>query len=320
MHDGRIPIFRGECVRSLAQGRGRHRARGRAGGRRSPGARGAGRRRARPRARESEDRAGRRDPRGHRSHRRRAHPRARQQRGAGPLAPRRHRLSSVAAAEASRHRRRRVDDPGARSDRGRIGLSSGRRLGRRRHRRAGLVLRRQGRNRPRIVGARAGADGPRAPDQGRSPCRRARRAACLRAGRPVRDQGADDPQDRFVNRGTEIHDDIAGGHPDRPRSSRNCQPRVRPRAGLRRELGRKPSREPCRPVRRHGAFRSVSGERRGPVHRAARTGIRGTAASSSSRARRPRYPQAAVSSGSSSSATTARASCASSRRASPGRG
>ena len=51
----------------------------------------------------------------------------------------------------------------------------------------------QGRDGARAVGARAGADGPRAARARRAPCARARRAAGAAAGRALRDAGADDP-------------------------------------------------------------------------------------------------------------------------------
>ena len=58
------------------------------------------------------------------------------------------------------------------------------------HRRAGMVLRRQGRDGARAVGARAGADRPRAPGEGR-PARASSTAACpparrIRVSRPRR--------------------------------------------------------------------------------------------------------------------------------------
>jgi hypothetical protein len=63
-----------------------------------------------------------------------------------------------------------------------------------RHRGAGVVLRRQGRDGARVVGARAGAHRPRAPAEGRALCKRAWPRACERAGSAVCDEGAADSQ------------------------------------------------------------------------------------------------------------------------------
>ena len=154
------------------------------------------------RAREPEGRARRGDPRGHRPHRRRPHACARERRGAGALAARRHRLSPVAAAAPSRHRRGRVDDPRRRPDRRRLGLSPGRRLGRRRDRRAGLVLRRaRARRRASCGSARSRRWACALLGRGRAPRARPRRAAGAAAGRALRDARADDPPRRRADRG-----------------------------------------------------------------------------------------------------------------------
>ena len=153
VHTGRFPLFRCVGVRGAAQGWRRVRRRRRAGSRRPAGAGGEVRRSAGSRARKPEDRAGRGNSREHRSHRRGAHACACEQRGARADAPRRHRLPSVAAAAASRHRGGRVDDPRGRSDRRRKRLSPRRRLGCGRGRGAGLVFRRQGRDRRASCGS-----------------------------------------------------------------------------------------------------------------------------------------------------------------------
>ena len=120
-----------------------------------------GRRRAGARARESEDRARRGDPRGTdlivaaHTHARVSNEALARSRLGGigyhPSLLPRHR--GIAAVEWTILE----GDPIA----GGIGLSPRRRLGRGRRRRAGLVLRRQGRDRARAVGARARADGAR---------------------------------------------------------------------------------------------------------------------------------------------------------------
>ena len=197
----------------------RDRARRRAGRRRSAGARGSSGRRSCPRPRQSQDRSGKCDSRRHRSHRRRAYACPRQQRGARAIASRRHRLPSFAAAAPSRHRRGGMDDPRRRFDRGRLGLSSGRWLGRGRHCGARLVLRRRGES-ARELWERALAP------MGLALLARVVRHADQQGTLPgypqdecFADQGADDPPYRFAHRGTTTHDRLTRGHrhyPDRP--------------------------------------------------------------------------------------------------------
>ncbi len=182
VHGGRVTLFRRHGLRGVAQGWGRHRTGGGARRRRPAGRGRAEGRRRRPRAGQSQDRSRGGHSRRHRHHRRRAHARAGEQRGAGAVAPGRHRLSPVAAAAPSRHRRGGMDDPRRRPDRRRLRLPPGRRLGCRRRGRAGLVLCRQGRIRARPLGARAGADGLAAVDAGRAP-RGASTARCPRSSR-----------------------------------------------------------------------------------------------------------------------------------------
>ena len=96
-----------------------------------------------------------------------AHSHARiSQRGPCGRKTRRHRLSPLAAATAPRHRGDRMDDPRGRSDRRRHRLPSRRSHGCRRHRRAGVVFRQEGRDRPGTVGTRAGAARPKAARRG----------------------------------------------------------------------------------------------------------------------------------------------------------
>lgn len=275
MHAGGVALFRSHGLRRIAQGRHGDRARGRPRRRRPAGDRRDEGGRAGPRAGEPEARPGRRDPGGHRPHRRRAHARARFQRGARAVEAGRHRLPPVAAAAAPRNRRCRVDDPRGRPDRGRLGLPSRRRLGRRRRCRAGLVLRRQGRDRARPVGARAGADGPQAAHAGRPAGARARIRAFLQAGRPVRDAGADDPPHRLTHRGSASHDHVARRHRRRPGPARHRQPAFVQGAGIRRQLGGQPDGEPRRAVRRHRPLRGRAGEGRPAGGRIARRHPRG---------------------------------------------
>ena len=195
-------ISRPRCSRRCAGRRRRVHQHRRARRRRPAGAGGARRRPAGARAGQPEDRARRGDPRGHRPDHRRAHPCARQRRGAGPLAPRRRRLSPVAAAAPPRHRRRRVDDPRRRPHRRRLGLPPGRRLGCRRHRGAGLVLRRSAARRARELWERALAPmGLALLQRVVRHARDARRACRPGAGPALRDQGADDPALRRADRG-----------------------------------------------------------------------------------------------------------------------
>ncbi len=273
-HAGGIPVFRRVGIRCAAQGRRAVRARRRSGGGRPPRAGGESGRRAAARARESEGGARRSDRRRHRSHRCRTYARASQQRGAGALASGRRRLPSVAAAAASRHSCRRVDDHGRRPDCRRIGLSPGRWLGRGRDRRAGLVLRRQGRNRARAVGARAGTDGTCAAGPRRSSRCRAWRASRLSAGPALRHQGAARAPHGVADRRAQARSRFAGGHRDRIGPPGHRPAVVGARAGFRRQLGGQPDGEYRRPVRGHGAFRSSRGERRCVGGCIAGTGIR----------------------------------------------
>ena len=67
-------------------------------------------------------------------------------------------------------------------------------------RRAGMVLRRAGRDGARVVGARTGPDRPRAPAESRAVRPGARPRAEQAAGSALRDQGADDSQSRRAER------------------------------------------------------------------------------------------------------------------------
>ena len=113
--------------------------------------------------------------------------------------------------------------------------------------------------------------------EGRAPCRRARQRAIIRAGRTLRNEGADAPAHGFAHRGKSTDDHIARGDRDRSRPSRHRLPARGARAGTGCQLGGQPDGEPGGPVRRHGAFRSAAGERRRAGRSAAPARVAGVA-------------------------------------------